>query len=81
MSFLKQAKNDGGREGRVTDLTTHEAASLLGEAVFRIWGELDQHVQERLFDEAVRGNDALREGLELRLHDIHPRTHERPTGP
>ena len=60
-------------EGRLT--------SMLGEAVKRVWGELPQHVQELLFEEALLApggdnSDELRHELALLLHERHPRTAE-----
>jgi hypothetical protein len=60
-------------EGRLT--------SVLGEAVKRAWGDLPQHVQELLFEEALlspgaTNSDEVRHELALLLHDRHPRTAE-----
>ena len=60
-------------EGRLT--------SMLGQAVKRAWGELPQHIQELLFEEALLApeadsSDELRHELALLLHDRHPRTAE-----
>ena len=64
-------------------MSTNESrlTSLLGEAVKRAWGELPQHIQEMLFEEALvspgsNNSDALRHELALLLHDRHPRTAE-----
>jgi hypothetical protein len=47
---------------------------ILGKAALRLWPDLPRDVQERLFEEVVAGDDTLRHGLALYLHNRHPRT-------
>ncbi|MBY0382981.1 MAG: hypothetical protein K2W78_13800 [Xanthobacteraceae bacterium] len=53
------------------------AVQLLGEAALQIWGNLPHDVQEKVFEQSVRGSPDCRTGLAVFLHDIHPRTCER----
>jgi len=53
---------------------TTRYAQALGHAALRAWAELPQHVQERLFEDAVGNDEALRSSLAVYLHDHHPRT-------
>jgi hypothetical protein len=46
----------------------------IGRAALKLWPDLPRDVQERLFEEAVGGDEALRYQLALYLHDHHPRT-------
>ena len=50
----------------------------LGHAAFHLWPDLPREVQERLFEMAVGGDEALRHTLALYLHDHHPRTAHPP---
>jgi hypothetical protein len=49
-------------------------ANLLGRAAMDVWGDMPRDIQEALFETAMRGHDADREGLARLLHDRHPRT-------
>ena len=49
---------------------TEQLTRALGEAVIRIWSDLPQDVQDRLFKEAV----ATQGELAVFLHDQHERT-------
>jgi hypothetical protein len=59
-----------------TDPTTSDQLTrALGEAVIRIWSNLPQDVQNRLFQEAVTSQgESIRSQLAVFLHDKHPRT-------
>ena len=46
----------------------------VGRAALKLWSELPRDVQERLFEDAVGGDEAQRHHLALYLHDLHPRT-------
>jgi hypothetical protein len=47
----------------------------LGEAVVKIWGQLPNALQSRLFEEAAAGRDGqMRPRLAVFLHGNHPRT-------
>lgn len=46
----------------------------LGGAALRIWADLPRDVQELLFEDATKVNEALRQELAVYLHDHHPRT-------
>jgi hypothetical protein len=47
----------------------------LGEAVGRIWSDLPQDIQHRLFEEAITSaGEAIRPQLAVFLHDKHQRT-------
>ena len=48
---------------------TEQLTRALGEAVIRIWSDLPQDVQDRLFKEAV-----ATQGVAVFLHDQHERT-------
>ena len=47
---------------------------IIGKAALRLWPDLPRDVQERLFEEVVAGDESLRQGLALYLHNRHPRT-------
>lgn len=51
---------------------------LVGEGVLRLWPELPREAQERLFEEAVGDDEAIRHALALYLHDHHPCTAHPP---
>lgn len=51
---------------------------VAGRAVLRLWPDLPREMQERLFEEIVGGDEALRHALALYLHDHHPRTAHPP---
>jgi hypothetical protein len=54
---------------------TEQLTRALGEAVIRIWSDLPQDVQDRLFKEAVSsGGESIRSQLAVFLHDNHERT-------
>ena len=57
-------------------MDSHEAkeqlSRALGEAVIRIWSNLPQDVQHRLFEEAVISHgESMRQQLAVFLHDKH----------
>jgi hypothetical protein len=55
--------------------TPEELSRALGEAVVRMWGHLPNHLQNRLFREALNAHRPdMRPRLALFLHDKHPRT-------
>jgi hypothetical protein len=49
-------------------------AQIIGHAALRLWPDFPRHIQERLFEEAAAGDEALRHELAVYLHDRHPRT-------
>lgn len=55
-------------------------SKIIGAAAIRLWSDLPQEIQQRLFEEAVvtghRGerDESLREELAQFLHDRHKRT-------
>ena len=49
-------------------------SQVVGAGVLRLWPDLPRDIQERLFEEAVGEDEALRYALALYLHDHHPRT-------
>ena len=54
---------------------TERLTRALGEAVIRIWSDLPQDVQDRLFKEAVASRgETIRPQLAVFLHDKHQRT-------
>jgi hypothetical protein len=54
---------------------TEQLTRALGEAVIRIWSDLPQDVQDRLFKEAVATQgESIRSQLAVFLHDQHERT-------
>jgi hypothetical protein len=54
---------------------TEQLTRALGEAVIRIWSDLPQDVQDRLFKEAVASQgESIRSQLAVFLHDKHERT-------
>jgi hypothetical protein len=57
------------------DKSEEELFIALGRAASRLWSDLSQDIQQRLFNEAVsiRG-EALRQPLAVFLHDRHTRT-------
>ena len=58
-----------------SSLNTSQLTRALGEAVIRIWSNLSQEVQDRLFREAVASQgESIRSQLAVFLHDKHPRT-------
>jgi hypothetical protein len=55
--------------------TADQLIKALGEAVVRIWSNLPQDVQHRLFEEAITSKDeTIRPQLAVYLHDKHRRT-------
>jgi hypothetical protein len=51
---------------------TEQLTRALGEAVIRIWSNLPQDVQDRLFKEAVASRgETIRSQLAVFLHDKH----------
>jgi hypothetical protein len=54
---------------------TDQLTRALGEAIIRIWSNLPQDVQDRLFKEAVAAQgESIRSQLAVFLHDKHERT-------
>jgi hypothetical protein len=55
---------------------------IIGNAALRFWPDLPRDMQERLFENAVGNDEALRHELALYLHAHHPRTAHppKPTG-
>ena len=54
---------------------TDQLTRALGEAVIRIWRNLPQDVQDRLFKEAVASQgESIRSQLAVFLHDKHEGT-------
>lgn len=51
---------------------------LVGRAALQLWPNLPRDIQERLFEAAVPGDEALRHDLAVMLHDRHPRTAHPP---
>ena len=51
---------------------------LVGRAALKLWPELPRDLQERLFEDAVGGDELLRHHLALYLHNHHPRTSHPP---
>jgi len=49
-------------------------ARAIGGGAVRLWPNLPREIQERLFEEAVGADAALRHALAQYLHDCHPRT-------
>ncbi len=61
--------------GPTPSVTANQLTRALGEAVVRIWSNLPQEVQNRLFQEAVTSQgESIRPQLAVFLHDKHPRT-------
>jgi hypothetical protein len=61
--------------GPTPSVTANELTRALGEAVIRIWSNLPQDLQNRLFQEAVTSHGhSIRLPLAVFLHDKHPRT-------
>ena len=59
----------------IPSVTADQLTRALGEAVIRIWSSLPQHLQNRLFQEAVTSHgESVRLPLAVFLHDKHPRT-------
>ena len=52
---------------------------LVGRAALKLWSDLPRDLQERLFEDAVGGDEALRHNLAIYLHDHHPRTTHPPS--
>lgn len=53
---------------------TSRFVQAIGHAALRLWADLPRDLQERLFEDAVAGDEVLRHQLALYLHDRHPRT-------
>jgi hypothetical protein len=61
--------------GPIPSVTANQRTQALDEAVIRIWSNLPQHLQNRLFQEAVTCHgESIRLPLAVFLHDTHPRT-------
>ena len=61
--------------GPIPTMTANQLTRALGEAVIRIWSNLPQDLQNRLFQEAVTSHgESIRLPLAAFLHDKHPRT-------
>jgi hypothetical protein len=59
----------------IPDDNRKQFSRALGEAVVKIWGELPQEIQQRLFEAAVQmQGEGIRPQLAEFLHDHHPRT-------
>lgn len=59
------------------DEAKQELHSVLGEAIIRMWSQLPQDIQQRLFEEAVAlHGERMRQRLAVFLHGKHVRTHE-----
>lgn len=56
-------------------------ALAIGAGAVRLWPDLPRDIQERLFEESVGSNTALRHALAQYLHDRHPRTAHPPKPP
>src|SRR4029450_10163786 len=52
---------------------------LVGRAALKLWSDLPRDLQERLFEDAMGGDERLRHHLAVYLHDHHPRTKHPPT--
>ena len=50
------------------------AFRALGHAIARIWSQLPQDIQHRLFEDAVSQGETARYQLAVLLHDLNPRT-------
>lgn len=60
--------------GRPLD-SVEQLCGILGQAVVRLWSDLPQDVQQRLFEEALTTDgERLRPQLAQFLHDRHTRT-------
>jgi hypothetical protein len=58
-----------------SNVITEQLTRALGEAVIRIWSNLPQEMQNRLFQEAVMSQgESIRSQLAVFLHDKHSRT-------
>ena len=57
---------------------TQRFAQVIGQAALRLWPDLPRDIQERLFEDAVAADEALRHDVALYLHDQHPRTAHPP---
>ena len=50
----------------------------VGRAALKLWPILSRDLQEQLFEDAVGGDETLRQQLAVYLHDHHPRTAHPP---
>jgi hypothetical protein len=50
----------------------------IGGAALNIWPHLPRDVQERLFEDAAKADETLRQQLAIYLHNHHPRTAHPP---
>jgi hypothetical protein len=57
---------------------TARFAQVIGQGALRLWPDLPRDIQERLFEDSVGADEALRHQLALYLHDHHPRTAHPP---
>jgi hypothetical protein len=57
---------------------TTRYAHIVGQAALQLWPDLPRDIQERLFEQAVATDEALRHELALYLHEHHPRTAHPP---
>ncbi|MBN8991654.1 MAG: hypothetical protein J0H42_25735 [Rhizobiales bacterium] len=46
----------------------------VGRAALKLWPELPREIQERIFEDAVGGDEQFRHKLAVHLHDHHPRS-------
>ena len=58
----------------MSDIDRGFAATMLGEAVLRLWGNLPVRIQEEIFNASVHDQEASRTKLAQFLHEVHPRT-------
>jgi hypothetical protein len=65
-------------EGQSMGDNTTRFAQVIGQAALRLWPDLPRDIQERLFEDAVAVDDALRHEVAVYLHDHHPRTAHPP---
>ena len=61
-------------------MTKHNVhfSQMIGLGALRLWPDLPREIQERLFEETVRGDEQLRHQLAVYLHEHHPRTTHPP---
>jgi hypothetical protein len=67
----------GAERGRMSELVLR-FEHLVGRAALKAWSDLPRELQERVFEDAVGGDTALRHKLAVYLHDHHPRTAHPP---
>ena len=54
------------------------SAAVLGSGALGVWPDLPCEIQERLFEESVADDEALRHAPAPYLYDHHPRLTHRP---